>query len=136
MTDYTLRVPEEIYRRAQHLAEEGGQTIDQVLIEHLQTLAMSSLPLDEQQELEALKYLSDDALRTIAREQLPSDLQTRMHNLMDRNTQGTITPTEYDELTAHVERGNRLMVRKAEAAYLLQSRGQSFTQKDFRQSDE
>ena len=136
MTDYTLRVPEEIYRRAQHMAEEGGQTIDQVLIDHLQTLAMSALPLDEQQELEALKYLSDDALRTIAREQLPTDLQTRMHHLMDRNTQGTITPAEYDELTIHVERGNRLMMRKAEAAHLLQSRGHTFTQNDFRQSDE
>ena len=67
---------------------------------------------------------------------MPSDIETRMHHLMDRNTQGTITPAEYDELASHVERGNRLMMRKAEAAYLLQSRGHTFTQNDFRQSDE
>jgi hypothetical protein len=136
MTDYTLHIPEDIYRRAEHIAKEGGQTIDKVLIDHLQTLALSTLPLDEQKELEALKFLSDDALRTIAREQLPSDVQSRMQTLMDRNTQGSITSTEYDELASHVDRGNRLMVRKAEAAYLLQSRGHSFKQDDFKTSHE
>ncbi len=122
MTDYTLHVPEEIYRRAEQIAADSGQTIDKILLNHLQTLTLSPLPHDEQQELDALKYLSDDALRTIAREQVASDIQTRMHTLMDRNTQGTITSAEYDELALYVERGNRLMVRKAEAAYLLQIR--------------
>jgi len=92
---------------------------------------MTTLPLlppDIQAELDALKKLSDDALWTIAREQMSDDVQTRAHDLMMRNTQGTITDAEYEELQKLVDRGDRLMLRKAEAAGLLRERGYTFTQ--------
>jgi hypothetical protein len=40
---------------------------------------------EEQRELEALKFLADDALWTIAREQMLEDRQVRMQTLMDAN---------------------------------------------------
>src|SRR5262245_58168057 len=136
MSDFLLTVPEEVFSRAQRIAAETSQPVEQILIEHLKNLPEPFLPPDEQAELDALKHLSDDTLRTIGREQMPQDIQDRMQILMDRNNFGTITDDEYRELEGYVERGNRLMVRKAEAAVILQERGQAFTQQDFKSSDE
>ena len=54
---------------------------------------------------------------------MPDDLQARMQVLMDKNTFGTITSDEYAELESLVERGQQLMISKAEAAVLLVQRG-------------
>jgi hypothetical protein len=85
--------------------------------------------------LEALKHLSDDALWTITREQMPRDVQDQLQNLMDKNSQGTITPEEYQMLENLVQRGQRLMLRKSEAAALLTRRGYKLTPKDMAASD-
>ncbi len=138
MSDYTLTIPNELYQRASQIASETAQPVDQVLLEHLKTLSapLPALPPDEQAELDALKMLSDDALWTMAREQMPHDIQDRMQILMDKNSLGTISDNEYRELEGYVERGNRLMVRKAEASHLLMSRGYKFSRIDFKPKDE
>lgn len=132
MSDYVLTIPEEVYARARQIAEETSQRVDEVMIEYLRTLStrLPTLPPEEEAELDALKNLSDDALWTIAREQMSDDLQVRMQDLMDKNSIGTITSDEYTELEGLVERGQRLMVRKSEAAALLTQRGYRVTPKD------
>jgi hypothetical protein len=123
MSNFTLTIPEDVYDRARRIAEETAQPVEQILIEHLKHLpdSFSALPPDEQEELAALQHLSDDALWTIAAEQMPHEVQERMQILMDANSLGTITPKEYQELGGYVDRGNRLM-----------ERGHKFTQQDFR----
>lgn len=125
MSDYVLTIPEDIYARARQVAEETSQPVDQVMIDYLRTLSipLPALPADEEAELEALRNLSDDALWTIAAEQMPNNLKARMEVLMDKNSLGNITPEEYRELEQHVERGQRLILRKSEAAALLTQRG-------------
>jgi len=81
-----------------------------------------------------LHHLSDDALWTIAREQMPEDVQARAHALMDKNSPSIMADEEHGELEHLVERGDRLMLRKAEAAALLRKRGYTFTQKTSRRS--
>jgi len=131
---YTLNIPDTIYDRIKQLAETTEKPIDQILLDHLATLTL--LPVDEQAELNALRHLSDDTLWTIAAEQMSQSVQDRMQTLMDRNSQGTITPDERDELEKLVERGNRLMVRKAEAAGILMERGHTFKQENFKHKNE
>ena len=128
MSDYpiTLSVPDHIYKRARQIADATAQPVESVLLEQLETALatpLPTLPPDEQAELDALTYLSDDALWTIAREQMPAPKQARMQTLMDANTQGTITSDEHAELTRLVDQGQRLMLRKAQAAALLTERG-------------
>lgn len=133
MADYqiTLSIPVGLYDRARRTAEQTEQPIEAVLISTLEAAFPDEpLPPDEQEELDALAHLSDDALWTIAREQMPADLQARMGELMDRNTQGRLTDREREELEAQVERGDRLTLRKAEAAALLTQRGYKVTPKD------
>ena len=134
MSHYTLTVPEEVYSRARRIAEETAQPVEQVLLAHLKNLPepLPVLPPDEQEELEALQHLSDDALWTIAREHMPEDVQERLQVLMDKHSLGTIRDEEYQELEGYVARGNRLMVRKAAAAGILMERGHAFTQKNFK----
>jgi hypothetical protein len=129
MNHYTLTVPEEVYTRARRIAEQTSQPVDEVMIQRLQTsfAPLPGLAEDEEAELEALKNLSDDALWTIAREQMPNELQLQMQALMDKNSLGTISAGEYRELESLVDRGERLMLRKSEAAALLAQRGYKIT---------
>lgn len=138
MTDLTLSIPDEIMQRAKQLAETTSQPIEVILVQHLQTLSISlpQLPVDIQTELDALQSLSNDALWTIAQEQLPDTVQSRAHDLMNRNTQGKLTTNERAELESLTERADKLMIRKAEAATILQKRGVTFTQKDFKPRNE
>lgn len=125
MSDYLLQVPEDIYTRASELAEDTDSTVEQVLLDQLSRLSdpLQMLPADEQSELTALRVLPDEALWTVAREQLPAAVHEQMQDLMDKNSAGTISDDEYQLLESLVERGNRLMLRKAEAAVILKTRG-------------
>ena len=132
MTDQiVLTIPKDISERARQIAEATELPVEQVLLDYLQTLT-PSLPIlaaHEQAELEALQHLSDDALWTMAREQMPDDAQARAETLM---SQQTLTENEQEELDRLVERADRLMLRKAEAGSILTQRGHPFMQKDFK----
>lgn len=129
-----LQVPEDLSVRARQIAEMLAQPVEQVLLDHLKTLSapLPELPPDAQAELDALHQLSDDALWTIARAQMPEDVQARAQALLEKNSCGVITDEEHAELETLVERGDQLMLRKAEAAALLRARGHPFTPKDFK----
>ena len=89
MTDQiVLKIPEDISARARQMAETTDQPVEQVLLNYLQTLStpVPSLPLKEQAELNALQHLSDDALWTMVREQLPNEIQVRAEKLMSQES--------------------------------------------------
>ena len=68
MTDLIiLKVPEDISARTRQIAEAIAQPVEELLLDHLKTLAapLPVLPPDTQAELDALQHLSDDALWTI-----------------------------------------------------------------------
>jgi hypothetical protein len=132
MSDYavTLPVPADIYDRAQQVAAGTAQSVEAVLLQQLQAAFMAPLPAlppDEQRQLEALTHLSDEALWTLARAQMAQDKQARMQVLMDANSQGTLDEAQRAELETLVAQGQRLNVRKAQAAALLTERGHRVT---------
>lgn len=128
MTDHavTLTLPAHLFERAQHIAEVTEQPLEAMLVARLEDALenpFAALPRDEQAELEALAHLSDDALWTIAREQMSASRHARLQLLMDKNSAGTLSNDESDELGQLVELGQKLMLRKAQAAALLVKRG-------------
>ncbi len=126
----TLPVPNYIYDRARQIAEDTSQSIEAVLLQQLQDAfaePLPDLPPEERHELEALVSLSDDALWTIAREQMPEDRQVRLRALMHANSQGALDDVQRIELEALVAQGQRLSLRKAQAAALLTERGYQVT---------
>lgn len=138
MSDYMVAIPERLYDKARRVAEQNALPIDEVIVARLEQGLDTNLdlPADEHAELQALAYLSDDTLWTIAREQMAHARQARMQGLMDKNSWGTITPDEYDELGVLVESGQRLTLRKAQAMKLLMARGYSITLDDLKPADE
>jgi hypothetical protein len=126
MSDYTISIPDTLYDKAQRVAKQHAQSVDTVIRTRLEGALdqpMLDLPTDERDELQAMSYLSDDALWTIAREQMQPELQASMSQLMDKNSEGTITEDEFRDLSALVERGERLTLRKSQAMKLLLDRG-------------
>jgi hypothetical protein len=126
----TLPVPDYIYDRARQIAAGTSQSIEAVLLQQLQDAfaePLPDLPPEEQRELEALVSLSVDALWTIARAQMPEDRQVRLRALMHANSQGVLDDVERRELEALVDQGQRLSLRKAQAAALLTERGYQVT---------
>jgi hypothetical protein len=135
----TLPIPDYIYDHARRIAEGTSQSIEAVLLQQLQdafTAPVPDLAPEEQRELEALSLLSDDALWTIARERMPEDRQARLHALMDANSQGKLTDRQQAELEALVIQGQRLSVRKAQAAAVLTGRGYRVTVEELSATDE
>lgn len=135
----TVHLPDAILDPIRQIAAAKARSVEQVIVDQLRSVLSielpATLPPDEESELVAFKFLSDDTLRNIAREQMSRALQERMQPLMDRNNFGTVTPDEYAELTELVERGNRLTLRKAWAAGVLMERGYPITEKDFVQDE-
>jgi len=126
MSDYTISIPDTLYDKAQRVAKQHAQSVETVIRTRLEGALdqpMLDLPTDERDELQAMSYLSDDALWTIAREQMQPELQASMSQLMDKNSQGTITKDEFRDLSHLVERGERLTLRKSQAMKLLLDRG-------------
>lgn len=129
MTEFsvTITIPQYLYDRARLLAEQQALPVEQILVHQLETtlVELPALSADEQAELEALTHLSDEALWTIAREQMQSETQQQMQLLMERNNLGIISTRERDELSRLVDLGQRLILRKAKAVVLLTKRGHS-----------
>jgi hypothetical protein len=139
MSNHIIYIPDSLYEKAQRVAEQSSQNVDELIIARLEgALAEPSIkiPPDERAELLAMKYLSDDTLWTIAREQMQTSLQERTSLLINRNQAGTITELESSELSELVERGDKLMLRKSQAMRYLAERGQIINLDKLKPSDE
>ena len=139
MSKYTIAIPNSLYEKAQRLAKQTSQSVDDIICTRLEGALdqpMLDLPRDERAELQALSYLSTDALWTMAREQMQPDVQHAMSHLMEKNSQGTITEDEFRDLSALVERGQRLTLRKSQAMKLLLDRGYAISLDALKPTDE
>jgi hypothetical protein len=139
MSKYTIAIPASLYEKAQRLAKQTSQSVDAIICMRLEGALeqpMLDLPSDERAELHAMAYLSTDALWTMAREQMQPDVQQAMSQLMEKNSQGTITEEEFRDLSALVERGQRLTLRKAQAMKLLLDRGYAVSLDALKPTDE
>ena len=139
MSDYTIAIPQTLYEKARRLATQTSQQVEDVICTRLEGALdqpLLDLPTDERAELQAMSYLSDDPLWTIAREQMQPALQESMSQLMEKNSQGTITEDETRALSALVERGQRLTLRKSQAMKLLLDRGYSVSLDELKPTNE
>lgn len=135
MSVYTMTIPDGLYEKAKRVAQQTSRPVDEILTAWLEVASAEptiDLPVDERAELKAMMYLADDTLWMIAREQLPVAIQARMSALLSKNTHGTISESEYADLTDLVERGNQLTLRKAQAMKYLTDRGFSIRLDDLK----
>lgn len=127
-----ITLPENLSNRLRQLAARRQKSVEHIVADRLFTSLdeeLDQLPTTEQVELRALHHLSDDALQAIAAEKLDRTNQTLMNQLMQKNSKGLLTSSEHETLAQLVERGERLMLRKAEAVAILSNRKQQETPK-------
>jgi len=67
----------------------------------------------------------DDTLWTIARAQMPEEVQARAHELMEKNSRGVITDDEHAELETLVAHGDQCMLMSEPSWNALPRSGRS-----------
>lgn len=119
-------MPQDLYVRLEQTARATRQSLTDLLLRSLRAGSppgWSQAPAEFQPDLAALDRLGDDALWRIARSQRSEADGARLRELLEKNAADALTAKERLELDAQVAEADRLMLRKAHAAALLQWRG-------------
>lgn len=117
-------VPAHLYERLERSAEQHGRRVDDDVI-----VALAALVDEEDSRsdlgdtLASTATLSDDALGRLARSALTAEDQTRLEQLGDQGQRDGLTPIERHEAERLIERHDRIVLVRAEAAALLRQRG-------------
>jgi hypothetical protein len=122
----TIAVPDELYERLQREAAAARVPIEDVATRALVTglpPSLDDIPARYRTALRHLETLPDSDLWKVLREQFPAASAARQADLLERNSQGALSPAERAELRRLSDAANRLMLRRAHAAALLRWRG-------------
>lgn len=124
----TVEIPEELYNHFETQARAKKRTVDDFVTDTLSLYAPppveDDLPLKLQLELKAMEALSNEALWAIGQSMMNADKVALYDILLERNQSGSLTAEGHALLASLREEADSLMVRKAHAYVLLQSRGQ------------
>jgi predicted transcriptional regulator len=122
----TIELPPDVYKRLERVAQVNRQPVNalaaQVLAAHLPS-ADDELPAEFENALKELETFDNDALWEVMVDILPTVRQRKLHRLLEKNSEGTLTAKDRAELDAFQREANLLMLRKAHAAVLLKQRG-------------
>jgi hypothetical protein len=114
----TLELPENIYQRAQRVAEATRRPIEQIVIEWIQPPL-----LETPTALDDLENLPNEEVIRVSQTQVPPENTRRLQELLSTQQQRTLTDSEYQEAVALVEAEDRVTLLKARALFLLKERG-------------
>ena len=131
--DVMIHLPEALYTRLEQVAQATQQSLQDVLLRAVQAGSPPSwedAPSEFQADLASLDRLDDGTLWEIARgSQIDQDM-TIYQELLDKNANGTLSPTERIELAQLRADADRFLLRKAYAVDLLRWRGHSIPPAD------
>lgn len=112
-TQVTLTLPDEVYRRAERLAQLSSREVADVLAD---TIELSLSPVGLKSEaVEPVSALSDEEVMALAELQLASDQDQRLSSLLDKQQAGTLIEAERSELLALMQVYQESLLRKAQA---------------------
>src|SRR5450631_3210411 len=120
-TQITLTLPDEIYRRAAHLAQLTGRDIADVLSD---TLDISLQPLGvELSTGKPISELTDDDVLTAADSKMELAQDQRFNELLDKQQGSKLADDERPELLALMQVYQEGLLRKAQALNEAVKRG-------------
>ncbi|MCC6627932.1 MAG: hypothetical protein IT340_11085 [Chloroflexi bacterium] len=121
----TVSVPPALYDELKHRAERMQRSIeDEVVLTLASTVpSEASLPADLVATLASLAAMDDDTLYRLAASRVADADAARLAELGDQRLRGGLADAEMREAAALIERHDRVMVVRAEAAALLKQRG-------------
>jgi hypothetical protein len=121
----TVTVPPGLYEHLQKRAQQRQRSIEDEVVLTLAAAVPSgdALPSDFEATLASLASLDDEALWRLARSRVADEDASRLAELGDRRQRAGLTDNELREAEDLVQRHDRVIVVRAEAAALLKQRG-------------
>jgi hypothetical protein len=122
----TLKIPDEVYQRLALNAQATQRSIEDILAHVLKVGSppeWCDVPAEFQADLQGLDALGDRALQELASAQKAESELERYDELLELNANGNLSPAEQAELQVLRKAADCFMLRKAQAAVLLQWRG-------------
>lgn len=122
----TLNLPLPLYDRLKRRADEARRTVEDQILEVVAKGVPSideDLSPDLAAAVAALRGLDDDALRKAARDHFPEEAAERFQALNRKQQRDGLTETELEELAELRDGYERVILLRAEAAWLLRERG-------------
>lgn len=123
----TVELPESTFEYLQQVASVSQLPLDQLARQSIEgnlPPSVANAPAEIQAELLSMQALTLAELRRIAHSRLTAAKQARHLELLEKNSENSITPDERQELASLRLDADRLMLRKARAWSLLRWRGQ------------
>lgn len=120
-----LNLPAPLYQRVRRTAETMRRSVEDVLLDSVATALppLTGLPDEVSDDLASLAFLNDSALWDVARSMLPAEHHHRMEELLAKKSQGRLNKQEQQVLDQLVQDYETLVLRRSQAALLLQRRG-------------
>jgi hypothetical protein len=99
--------------------------VEEILLDAVATALppLAGLPQELADELSALAFLSDDELWQVARNALPVEHHQQVDDLLARKGRGQLPDSEQQRLDRLLQEYQALVLRRGQAAVLLQRRG-------------
>lgn len=127
----TLHLPQDIFRRLQHMADATRQPLEDIVFQTIQgnlPPSVDDLPSELQNALASLQNLSDQALWAVVKEPFPPDQWHRHEHLLHKNQAGTLTDAERAELARLRTATDHFVFRRSYALALLKWRGYTLSE--------
>ena len=121
----TLNLPEDVYKRAEGLAQLIGRDLTDVLIEAISLSLSSTSPFDKSDRhfSESVKSLSDREVMAMSELQMESEQDLRLSQLLSKQQADTLSEAERPELWSLMQIYQTLLLKKAVALREAVSRG-------------
>jgi len=122
----TLQLSDPIYQRLINTAIATGRSLEEVMLHALKVGSppdWENVPDEFKVDLAALDRLEDEALWKVATSRKTEEEMARHDELLERNKEHSLTPTEQLELVELRWQADLFMLQKAHAAALLHWRG-------------
>ena len=109
----TLELPEKLARSAREMAARTHRRLEEVRVEWLDRAAAEP----------PVESLADDQVLALCDLQMEAGLQEELSDLLARNREGPLNPTDHDRLEELMQTYRRGLVRKAQALKVAVERG-------------
>ncbi|MGL6344488.1 MAG: hypothetical protein ACRC80_35735 [Waterburya sp.] len=121
----TLNLPEDVYNRANSIAQLISRDLADVLIEAISLSLSPTSPLGESDssKAESIKSLSDSQVIAFSELQMNPEQDNRLSQLLLKQQANTLSETERPELWTLMQIYQTLLVKKAAALSEAVSRG-------------
>lgn len=120
-----IELPTETFAQLEEVARQQRRTVDEVvraMILH-ELPGLPALPKEIESELAAFEHLSDDVLWLLAKTTLNATQREELARLNEVSQQRDLTLPEKERQQTLLDNYQRMVVRRAQAAAILQRRG-------------